>query len=393
MQPIKAAERTKDVKYAIRDIAVTAKEVAKTKKVIYLNVGDPNKFDFDTPKPLKKAVSEAMKNGHNYYSDSAGVDEALKAIAEFNNKLGIECTDKSIMISTGVSEAIQICIAALMNRGDNMLIPRPSYPVYTAYLNLFEASINFYTLNEKKGWELDTDEIERQVNDKTKAITIINPNNPTGGVYDKKTLQKVVDIAAAHNLVIFADEIYDQMIIDGEMHHLATFSKEVPVVTFNGLAKNYLAPGWRTGWLAITDRENKMEDYKNAIFQLGRARLCSITPQQFAVKPALESGNPTLKKTLRKLRKRRNIVYKRINQIDGLSLAKPKAAFYAFPKIEFEIDDKEFVLNLLKEEGVATVHGSGFDMAGHFRIVFLADEANLNEAIDKIEAYVKRIKK
>ncbi len=393
MKKIMAADRMKNITYAIRDIAVMAKEVGKTKKIIALNVGDPNKFDFDTPYELKEAVNRAMLDGHNYYSDSAGVDEAREAIAKHNKKMGIDCTENDVLMTTGVSEGISMCIAALANKGENFLGPKPTYPVYTAYSNLFEVENRLYPLDEEDEWELKPEEIEKQITDKTKGIVLINPNNPTGGVYEKNVLKEVVEIAGQHNLIIFADEIYDMLVLDGEMHHIAEFSKDVPVVTFNGLAKNFLAPGWRCGWMTFTDRAETMQHYKDAVFQLGRARLCTITPQQFAVKPALEGGQPHLKETIEKLRRRRDIVYKRINEIDGLSMAKPKAAFYSFPKIEFSMDDKEFCINLLKEEGVTTVYGSGFNMPEHFRLVFLADEESLNEALDKIEAFVKRNKK
>ncbi len=392
MHKIAPAHRTKNVKYAIRDIAVLAKQVEKEKPVIYLNVGDPNKYDFDTPEILKEAVTAAIHNRHNDYSDSQGVSEALEAISNHNNKLGISTDTRHIMISFGVSEAVGIFIASLVNRGENIILPRPSYPIYPAYSNLFEIDYRFYTLDEENEWGLNINDVESQINEKTKALVVINPNNPTGGLYDRKSLEELVNLAGQHNLIIFSDEIYDEMVLEGEMHHIAQFSGEVPVVTCNGLAKNFLSPGWRTGWLSVTDRNQRMEDVTAAIMQLGRARLCGVTPQQFAIKPALESNRPHLKATLRKLRGRRDITYKRINEIDGLSLVKPKAAFYAFPRIDFEIDDKEFVMNLLKEEGVAVVHGSGFDMPGHFRIVYLPEENKLHEAFDKIERFVKNVK-
>ncbi len=389
---IKPADRMKDVKYAIRDIAVLAKQVEKEKKVLYLNIGDPNKFDFETPEYLRKAVTDAMNKGHNYYADSQGVKEAVETIARHNNKLGIDTDETSIILTIGVSEAINIFVASLIDQGNNALIPSPSYPLYSAYINLYGCVPKYYTLNEGDEWNLDVDNIEKQIDSKTKAIIIINPNNPTGGVYDKKALMGLVNLAAQHNLAIFSDEIYDEMILEGEMHHIASFSKEVPVITCNGLAKNFLAPGWRTGWMTITDREQRLDEAKNAIMQMGRVRLCTTTPMQFAIKPALEGSRPHREIAMKKLRSRRDLTYKRINEIDGLSLVKPKAAFYAFPRIGFDIDDKDFVTRLLKEEGVATVHGSGFDMSGHFRIVYLPPENTLNEAFDKIENFVKKAK-
>ncbi|MBI3190988.1 aminotransferase class I/II-fold pyridoxal phosphate-dependent enzyme [archaeon] len=199
---IKASERSKNVKYAIRDIAVIAKQVEKEKKVLYLNIGDPNRFDFDTPKYLKKAVINAMNSGNNYYADSIGIKEAVDALVKYNNKLGIETDAGSVMFTTGVSEAINVFIASIINPGENMIIPSPSYPLYSAYLDLFECEKKFHVLDEENGWNLDLADIERKITTKTRAITIINPNNPTGGVYDKKTLKGLVDIAGQYNLVI-----------------------------------------------------------------------------------------------------------------------------------------------------------------------------------------------
>jgi alanine-synthesizing transaminase len=247
-------------------------------------------------------------------------------------------------------------------------------PLYSASLDLFGCEKRFYTLDESSEWELDISDIEKQIDERTKAIVIINPNNPTGGVYSRKTLKDVVNLAGQNNLVIIADEIYSELIFEGKMEHVASFSGEVPVITFDGLAKNFLAPGWRIGWLAITDRDQRISGIRDAILQLGRVRLCSVTPQQFAIKPALLGKRTHLKQTIIKMKKRRDLTYKRINEIDGLSLVKPKAAFYAFPRINFKIDDKDFVIKLLEEEGITTVHGSGFDMSGHFRIVYLPDE-------------------
>src|SRR3989338_4999119 len=388
---MEAAERTRNVKYAIRDIAVLAKQISKKKKVISLNVGDPNRFDFRTPPHLIKAVEKAMKQNKNYYADSAGEEEAIDAIADFYRSKGVNVLNSDILISFGVSEAIGMCIAAFFNPGDNVLIPRPSYPVYSAYMNLYGVNQKFYTLNQDN-WNLDISDIEKNIDSNTKAIVVINPNNPTGGVYDKQTLKDLVNLAGQHNLVIFSDEIYDELILEGKMYHTAALSKEVPVITFNGLAKNFLAPGWRTGWAAIKDVSGEIKSARDALFQLARARLCASTPQQYAIKAALEGNRKHVKETIKKLKSRRDITFRRINEMEGLSLAKPSAAFYAFPRINFGADDKSFCTKLLEEEGVATVYGSGFDMPGHFRLVYLPSEPVLNEALDKIESFVKRVK-
>lgn len=389
---MKAADRTKNVESAIREIGALAKEVEKQRKVIYMNIGDPNRYDFDTPQHLKEAAIEAIRGRHNYYADSHGMKDAIDSIVSHNNRLGITTDEKNVLVTYGVTEAILLLAASFPNQGENLLIPRPSYPVYSAYLSLFECRSNFYTLDEENGWDLDPADVEKQIDDKTKAIVVINPNNPTGGLYSKDALKEIINIAGQNNLPIIADEIYDGMILDGEMHHLAAMSKEVPVVTMNGLAKNFLSPGWRVGWMTFTDRDQKMTDVKNAIFRIARSRLCGVTAQQFGVKPALEQARVHQKETIEKLRKRRDLTYKRINEIDGLSLTKPKAAFYSFPRINFDIDDKDFAIRLLREEGVAVVHGSGFDMPSHFRLIYLPQEHVLNEAFDKIEGFVKRLR-
>src|SRR3989344_7965743 len=313
---MQAADRTKNVKYAIRDIAVLAKQVAKKKKVISLNVGDPNRFDFRTPPHLIAAVTKAMKQNKNYYADSVGEEEAVDAIADYYRSEGVSVLNSDILITFGVSEAIGMCIAAFFNPGDNVLIPRPSYPVYSAYMNLYGVNQKFYTLNEEANWNLDISDIEKNIDSNTKAIVVINPNNPTGGVYDKQTLKELINLAGQHNLAILSDEIYDELILEGKMYHLAALSKEVPVVTFNGLAKNFLAPGWRTGWLAIKDAGD-MKPAKYALFQLARARLCAATPQQYAIKPALRGSRRHVADAVKKLKSRRDIVLKRINEIEG----------------------------------------------------------------------------
>ena len=389
---MEAAERTKNVRYAIRDIAVLAKQIAKKKKVISLNIGDPTKFDFRTPPHLIAAVTKAMKQNKNYYADSAGEEEAVDAIADFYRSKDVNVLNSDILISFGVSEAIGMCIAAFFNPGDNVLIPRPSYPVYSAYMNLYGVNQKFYTLNEEANWNLDISDIEKNIDSNTKAIVVINPNNPTGGVYDKQTLKDLINLAGQHNLAIFSDEIYDELILEGKMYHTAALSKEVPVITFNGLAKNFLAPGWRTGWVAIKDVSGEIKSARDALFQLARARLCASTPQQYAIKAALEGNRKHVKEAVKKLKTRRDITFRRINEMEGLSLAKPAAAFYAFPKISLNMEDKQFCTKLLEEEGVATVYGSGFDMDKHFRLVYLPSEPVLNEALDKIESFVKRVK-
>ncbi len=234
-----------------------------------------------------------------------------------------------------------------------------------------------------------------KMNDKTKAITLINPNNPTGALYTKNTLKKVLDLAGEHDLPVFTDETYDKIIFDDdfEFYAVGSLSKDIPVVTFNTLSKNYLCPGWRVGWTIFSGPEEKISKYAESVKQLARARLSISNPMQYAVKPALEGPQDHIKEMISKLKKRRDLTYKRINEIDGLSCVKPRGAFYAFPKIELNVEsDKKFVLDLLREEQVLFVFGSGFGSLKepHFRIVFAASDNALQEGYDRLERFVKK---
>ncbi len=389
---ITPAKRMEKITYAIRDVVVEAKKLEKQgKKILYLNIGDPNKYDFQTPKHMWKGIVDNEQKSE-CYGYALGIDEARVAIAKDAKKKGVNCSEDDIIIGNGVSEVIQMAVAALVNNDNNILTPSPGYPLYTGLVNYFQLQMNEYKLDEEQEWEPDIDSIRKSINEKTKALILINPNNPTGGIYSKNKLKSILDVAGEHNLVIFADEIYDKMLLDDDLthHSCANLAKDLPTLTFGGLSKNYLCPGWRVGWACFTG--NGIENYKGAVAQLARARLCSVHPQQFAVKPALEGPQDHIPKTNAKLRKRRDLTFKRLNEIPGLSCVKPKAAFYAFPKINLNVDDKEFIMKLLREEGVLGVFGSGFGTLGkgHFRIVYLAQDDVLANAYDKIDNFVKR---
>lgn len=390
------SNRTKNITYAIRDVVVEAKKLEKLgKKVIYLNIGDPLVYDFKTPQHMIDAVENSW-NKSSSYADSMGLLEARQAIARDAGRSKIQCTEDDVVLTSGGSEGISMALGAIMNAGDNVLTPKPGYPLYNAVINYLEGKENEYELDEDNGWQPDIDDMRSKLNEKTKAIVLINPNNPTGGLYTKSMLQKVVDLVGEHDLPIFSDETYDKIIFDDdfEFNAVAALSKDVPVVTFNTLSKNYLCPGWRVGWTIFSGDREKIGEYDEAVKQLARARLSISHPMQYAVKAALDGPKDHLKETVFKLKQRRDITYKRLNEIDGISCAKPRGAFYAFPKIDLPIkSDKEFILNLLREEGVLFVHGSGFgqkDGTNHFRVVFAASEHALGEAYDKLENYVKK---
>jgi alanine-synthesizing transaminase len=390
---IQPSNRTEHIAYAIRDIVLVAnKRKAWGGDLFYLNIGDPVLFDFKTPRHLIDAAYQAMLENHTGYSASEGVPEAIEAVRQEARGKGI--TPYEILITTGASEAIDFALSALVNRGENVLVPSPGYPLYNALLSRLIGEARPYLLDEDNAWQPDINHIERQIDDKTRAIVIINPNNPTGAVYRKDTLLQVIELARRYNLVIFSDEIYDKLILNGQSHiSMASLDPEIPVVTFNGLSKCYLAPGFRIGWSIISGAKELVEDYTEAMKKLVRARLCACHPKQFAISCALNGNQIHIKETIEKLIRRRDLTMERLNAIPGISCQRPDGAFYAFPKIEIDVDDKEFVKDLISETGVVVVHGSGFGSlpkSPHFRVVFLPPEPILNEAYDRLERYMMR---
>ena len=391
MKKIIPAIRTANIKYAIRDIVVLANEVAKSgKEMLYLNIGDPNLFDFETPRTLIDAAYDAMLKNKNGYAPSSGISEAREAIAKEAERKGIK-TVQDIFVTTGASEAIELALTALVNEGENFLTPTPGYPLYTAVSSKLQALENPYYLDEENGWQPDIEDIKSKINDKTKAIIIINPNNPTGSNASKETLQKLIDIAMEHNLVIFADEIYDKLLFDDNKHYsLASLNSEAPIITFGGLSKNYLAPGWRIGWGIVSGNNEILKDYIEAINKMLRARLSANHPIQYAIAPALLGGDEHLTETMEKLTRRRDMTVEMLNSIDGISCVKPEGAFYAFPRLHKVKDDMKFAAELIKDKGVVIVPGSGFGQkpgTRHFRVVFLPDEKTLEKAYKSIAEF------
>lgn len=384
------SRRTEKVTYAVRDIVVLAKKTAATgKEMMWLNIGDPLKYDFKTPQHMIDAVSKAMNDGHNGYSDSSGIDEALQAIRKRAEAQGIKNIQDAV-ITNGGSEAIEICLTSILNPGDNILTPLPGYPLYEAIVNKLEGEEVGYNLDEENDWQPNVADMEAKINDRTKGIVLINPNNPTGSVCSRETLMQIVELARKYNLVIFSDEIYDQLLFDDAEHiSIASLADDVCFVTFNGLSKNYLTPGWRIGWAVISGPKELCQDYVEAINKFTRARLCSNHPMQFAIAPALEGPQDHIKEAIDKLTKRRDICMNALNAIDGISCVAPKGAFYAFPKLEIDVDDKKWVEGLIEETGVVTVHGSGFGVPGHFRIVLLSQEQTIKNACESIANYMQ----
>ncbi|HEV2493685.1 MAG TPA: aminotransferase class I/II-fold pyridoxal phosphate-dependent enzyme [Terriglobia bacterium] len=388
LREILAAARLEHVHYAIRDIAVVAEQLARQgKEILPLNIGDPLKFDFRTPPHIVEAVVRAMRDGHDGYAPSQGIDEALEAIRADAGRKGIRSI-QSVFVTQGVSEAVDLCLTALVNPGENVLAPIPEYPLYSAVLSKLEAEPNTYALDEASGWEPDLGDLERRINARTRAIVVINPNNPTGAVYSRATLEAIAEQARRHGLLVIADEIYDKLILDGEPRvSFAALAPDLPVVTLNGLSKAYLAPGWRVGWVVVSGEAAAVKSYVEGIHKLLRARLSANHPEQYAVRPALEGPQDHLVEVVRKLRARRDLTVEWCSHTERVSCVTPRGAFYAFPRLEIAGNDEDFVRQLLLEKQVMVVHGSGFGQAPgtkHFRIVFLPEESTLARAYQAI---------
>lgn len=391
------SKRTEKIHYAIREIVEKSRQLEKKGiKVLPLNIGDPMKFDFSIPMHMQEAVKKGLADTGSY-SYATGIPEALDAIKkEASRDHRCDVSTDDIAVTNGLSEGITFALGCLLNPGENILLPRPVYPMYTAAASYNDAECNFYDLDEENSWMPDVGDIRKNVNDKTQAIVVINPNNPTGGVYSKKNLKAVLDIAAENKLVVFADEIYSKMVYDDmPFYPMASLTKDAPVVAMNGLSKSYLCPGWRAGWLVFHDPQQQMQEYKNAVFRVLRARLCPVHPTQLAIKPALEGPQDHLPLVNKKLKERAQITYKMLNEIDGISCVKPKGAFYAFPKIDVPVPDREFVEGFLMDKHVMMVYGSGFGQkegTKHFRVVFLPEPHVLEDAYNRLADYMKKIR-
>jgi alanine-synthesizing transaminase len=392
-KPIIAAKRTNNITYAVRDVLLIADEVAKSgKEMLYLNIGDPNIYDFAPPRHMIDDTYDAMLKNKNGYSPSSGIKPAVAAIEREAEKKGIK-NIQDLFITTGASEAIDICLTALVNEGENILTPTPGYPLYTAIQSKLQMFENPYYLSEENGWQPDIEDIKSKINEKTKAIVLINPNNPTGSNSDVETLQKIVDLALENDLVIFSDEIYDKLLMDGTKHtSIASLNSEVPIVTFGGLSKNYMVPGFRIGWGIVSGNKNILSKYLEAINKILRSRLSANHPEQYCIPGALEGNQEHLEIAMQKLTRRRDITVDMMNAVEGISCVKPEGAFYAFPKLEIKNSDNHFVAELIKETGVVVVPGTGFGQVpgtNHMRLVFLPPEDVLEKAYNRIGEFYK----
>jgi alanine-synthesizing transaminase len=396
---IAAARRLQNVRYAIRDLACVADEVIRQgHKVLPLNVGDPLNFDFQTPPHIIEAVHKAMRDGKNGYAPSDGVPEALEAIRGEAALKGIT-TVRDLFVTSGVSETVDLCLSALVDAGEDVLTPSPDYPLYSAVLCKLGIRLNTYDLNEDDAWQPELADIERKLTPHTRGIVLINPNNPTGSLCTREMLEQIAELARRHNLIVFSDEIYDKLILDRDSQgkdtpHIAfgAVAPDVPCVTFGGMSKNYLVPGWRIGWGIISGDAAAVKSYAEGVHRLLRARLCANHPEQYAIKAALEGPQDHLVEVRRKLRSRRDLTQKWCESTPRVSCVAPRGAFYAFPRIDIPEGDEVFVKELIRQKHVMVVHGSGFGQkpgTQHFRIVFLPNEQTLTKAYAGIAEFMQ----
>jgi alanine-synthesizing transaminase len=396
---VKVTARAKSIEYAIRDVIVNAGPVTKTgKKIFYLNIGDPVAFDFPTPPHIRQAMIEAVQSGENCYSTSEGVPELRQAIAEKEKRVNdVNVPAENVLITSGVSEAIQMVISALIEKGDEILVPGPAYSPYISYSKAYDGTPITYETMEEENWQPNIDDLRSKISDKTRAIVIINPNNPSGALYRQKVVRQILDVAGENDLLVLSDEIYDQIRYVKDYFSTAHLAKDLPVVGLNGFSKVYLMTGWRLGYVYFHEQNGELQELQQAIEKEQRIRICANTPAQMAGIAALNGPQDHVKRMVDKLKLRRDYAWKRLNEIEGISCAKPEGAFYFFPKIHGVGSkwktDMEFAIKLLKDTGVLLVHGSGFDPiygAGHVRGVFLPPIETLEEAFNEIERFMKK---
>jgi alanine-synthesizing transaminase len=398
---IKVTKRATNIEYAIRDVIPYAEKLLKQgKKIYYLNIGDPAAFDFTVPAHVKETLCKAVQEDSNCYSPSEGILELRQAIAKKEKRVNnVNIAPEDVLVTEGISEGIQMALAAIVERGDEILFPGPTYPPYISYTRFFEGTPVAYETVEADGWQPNVDDLRKKISKKTRALVIINPNNPTGALYGRKMVKELLDVAAEHDLLVLSDEIYDQITYSDEFFSTASLAKDVPVVGFNGFSKAYQMTGLRLGYLYFKGKNGELEELRQGIEKECRIRLCANTPVQKAGAAALNGPQDHIKDVVEKLRQRRDYAWKRLNEIEGISCTKPEGAFYIFPKIH-DVGtrwktDMQFVIELLRETGVLIVNGSGFDPvygAGHARAVFLPPIVMLEEAFNELERFMKKKK-
>lgn len=393
--PFRAASRVNNFTYAIRNIVGEARKVeAAGMKVKYLNIGDPITFGFVTPPHMIAAVEKAMRDGHNGYVASPGIQPAREAVADEFTSRGLPTTADRVLLTAGTSEGIELALSAIVNADEEVLVPSPTYPLYTAVLAKIGATGVYYRTDPANGWLPDLDHLRRLVTPKTRALVVIDPNNPTGAVYPTEVRRALLDLAERHNLVLLADEVYGDLAYDGPTAPIGSLDVDAPVISFSSLSKAYLAPGWRAGWLAVGQSE-RLDEILAAIKKLADGRLCSTAPMQYAITAALTGDRSHQTAFRAALRERADISTRLLNEMPGVSCVRPTGAFYAMPKVALPPGktDEDYVVSLLRATGVLCVYGSGFGLPardGFLRVVFLASPAELTSIYGEMAAFTRQ---
>lgn len=389
---IPVARRVNNFNYAIRNIVAEARKVeAAGKKVRYLNIGDPIPFGFKTPPHLVEAVQKALRDGANGYAPSVGILAAREAVAEDLSRRGMPVTPDRVLVTSGTSEGIELTLTALAEAGDEVMVPSPTYPLYTAVLAKIGAKAVFYRTDPARGWFPDMDHVRSLVTGRTRALVVIDPNNPTGATYPAEIRRELIALADERNVPLLADEVYGDLAYDGPVPPMASLAPDAPVISFSSLSKAYLAPGWRAGWMAV-GRTERLDEVLTGIKKLADGRLCSTGPMEHAI-PAALKGDRSHEATFRAaLRERADLTVQRLNAIPGMHTVAPSAAFYAMPQVTLPpgVADEQYVLALLRATGVLCVYGSGFGTRpedGFFRVVFLAQPSELASIYDLIAGF------
>ena len=404
MQPVLKSTKLANVCYDIRGpVLARARQMEEEgHRIIKLNIGNPAPFGFEAPEEIVVDVIHNLREASGY-SDSKGLFAARKAIMHYCQEKkvsGVGIDD--IYIGNGVSELIVMAMQALLNNGDEVLVPAPDYPLWTAAVSLSGGTPRHYLCDEGAGWLPDLADIRGKIGPSTRAIVLINPNNPTGALYPDDLLREIIEIARQHQLIIFADEIYDKVLYDGATHtSIASLADDLLFVTFNGLSKNYRACGYRAGWMVVSGEKRHARDYIEGLDMLASMRLCSNVPGQYAIQTAL-GGYQSIAELIAptgRLARQRDLAWELLTQIPGVSCYKPRAALYLFPRLDPKLypiaDDQQFILDLLLEEKVLLVQGSGFNWPSpdHFRVVFLPNADDLREAIGRIARFLEGYRK
>ncbi|RQO76412.1 aminotransferase [Aquitalea sp. FJL05] len=401
MQPVHKSQKLANVCYDIRGpVLEHAKKMEdEGHRIIKLNIGNPAPFGFFAPDEIIEDVIVNLPSASGY-SDSKGLFAARKSIMHYAQEKQLpNVSMDDIIIGNGVSELIVMAMQALLDNGDEVLVPAPDYPLWTAAVSLAGGKALHYVCDEEQGWFPDIDDIRAKITPNTRAIVVINPNNPTGAVYPPALLQQIVDLARQHQLIIYADEIYDKVLYDEVKHtSIASLAPDLLVVTFNGLSKNYRACGYRAGWMILCGEKKHARDYIEGLNMLASMRLCANVPAQFAIQTAL-GGYQSIDDLVApsgRLARQRDLAHKLLTDIPGVTCVKPQGALYLFPRLDPKIypisDDQQFILELLQEEKVLLVQGSGFNWIApdHFRVVFLPNSDDLIEAIGRIARFLAR---